>query len=59
MDIEKQRRDPQIDDQEPSTEIWQAKVDCLEEIVCFLLLKNQTLRMALSSNEQANTSAGL
>jgi hypothetical protein len=33
--------------QEESREDWRAKVDHLERCVCELLLKNQTLRMAL------------
>ena len=30
-------------------EDWQAKVERLQELVCSLLLKNQTLRMALQA----------
>lgn len=30
---------------EPSEDNWQATIDRLQEIVCMLLIKNQTLRM--------------
>ena len=58
MDTEKQPRDLLANDQEPSAEYWQAKVESLQEAVCFLLMKNQTMRMALSSERQPNHSAG-
>jgi hypothetical protein len=44
MDMEKQRRDHQSNDPEPSAEYWKAKADCLQEIVCLLLMKNQVMR---------------
>jgi hypothetical protein len=49
MDSEKQPRDLLTKDPEPSAEYWQAKVERLQEVVCFLLMKNQTLRMGLSA----------
>jgi len=48
-DTEQQPRDFLTNDQEPSAEYWQTKVERLEEAVCFLLMKNQTMRMALSA----------
>jgi len=52
MDNEQQPRDLLTNDQEPSTEYWQTKVERLQEAVCFLLMKNQTMRMALSAERQ-------
>jgi hypothetical protein len=57
MDTEKQPRDLLTNDQESSAEYWQAKVERLQEVVCFLLMKNQTMRMALSVERQPNHSA--
>ena len=51
MDTERQPRDLLKNDQEPSAEYWQAKVERLQEVVCFLLMKNQTMRMALSAEK--------
>jgi hypothetical protein len=51
MDTEKQPRDLLTNDQKPSAEYWQAKVERLQEALCFLLIKNQTLRMALSAEK--------
>ena len=51
MDTERQPRDLLTNDQEPSAEYWQAKVERLQEVVCFLLMKNQTMRMALSAEK--------
>jgi len=51
MDTEKQPRDLLTNDQEPLPEYWQAKVERLQEIVCFLLMKNQTMRMAFSAEK--------
>lgn len=51
MDTGKQRRDPLSNGQEPSVEDWQARVDRLQEIVCLLLTKNQTMRTALSGEK--------
>ncbi len=39
------------DEQEPLPEDWQATVRGLQEVVCFLLLKNQQMRMALSDEK--------
>jgi hypothetical protein len=47
MDTGKHRRDPLTNEQELSAEDWQARVDRLQEVVCLLLIKNQTMRMAL------------
>jgi hypothetical protein len=57
MGAEKQTRDELTNDQEPSAEYWQVKVERLQEAVCFLLMKNQTMRMALSVEKQPNHSA--
>ncbi len=51
MDTERQPRDLLTNDQEPSAEYWQAKVERLQEVVCFLLIKNQTMRVALSAEK--------
>jgi hypothetical protein len=51
MDTERQPRDLLTDDQQSSAEYWQAKVERLQEAVCFLLTKNQTMRMALSAEK--------
>jgi hypothetical protein len=47
MDSETNHRDPPPGGQESSVEEWQAKVDRLQELVCILLMKNQTMRAAL------------
>jgi hypothetical protein len=39
-------------------EDWQAKVERLQEVVCSLLLKNQTLRMALQAERAGAQGAG-
>ena len=57
MDTEQQPRDLLTHDQERSAEYWQTKVERLQEAVCFLMMKNQTMRMALSSERQPNHSA--
>jgi hypothetical protein len=57
MDTEKQPRDLLTNDQELSAEYWQARVERLQEVVCFLLMKNQTMRMVLSVERQPNHSA--
>lgn len=49
MDSETQHRDPPPSGQELSVEDWQAIVDRLQELVCMLLMKNQTMRTALSN----------
>jgi hypothetical protein len=51
MDTEQQPRDLLTNDQEPSAEYWQSKVERLQEALCFLLMKNQTMRMALSAEK--------
>ena len=57
MDTEKQPRDLLTNDQESSAEYWQAKVERLQEAVCFLLMKNQRMRMALSVERQPDRDA--
>jgi hypothetical protein len=47
METERQSRDPAGSEQEMPEKDWQAKVERLQECVCLLLEKNQTLRMAL------------
>ena len=54
MDTEKQPRNLLTNDKEPSAEYWQARVEHLQEAVCFLLMKNQTMRMALSAEKHPN-----
>lgn len=49
MDSESQHRDPPPSGQEPSVEDWRATVDRLQELVCMLLMKNQTMRTTLSN----------
>ena len=51
MDTERQRRDPQLHEQEASAEYWRAKADCLQEIVCQLLMKIQTMRFEQIASE--------
>ena len=53
MDSETSHRDAPPSGHEYSVEEWQAKVDCLQELVCILLTKNQTMRMALLSEKQS------
>jgi hypothetical protein len=56
MNFERQQG-PQ-DEQESHAEDWQAKVERLQEAVCVLLTKNQTMRMsllALSFREEASS----
>ena len=49
MDSETQHRDSLPRGQQPSVEDWQATIDRLQELVCMLLMKNQTMRTALSN----------
>jgi hypothetical protein len=49
-DGEKQSGDPQAGVLELPTEDWKAKVDRLTDVVCLLLMKNQRMRMALSTH---------
>jgi hypothetical protein len=58
MDTVNQRRDPLFNEQVPSAEDWQARVDRLQEVVSLLLMKNQTMRMALSTEEQSEQIGG-
>lgn len=48
---EKKHRDPHTDEQEPSADYWQARVDSLEEIVCLLLMENQAIRSQQAARE--------
>jgi hypothetical protein len=54
MDTEKQPGNLLNNDQEPSAEYWQARVERLQETVCFLLAKNQAMRMALAAEKATN-----
>jgi hypothetical protein len=56
MDTEKPR-DLLTNDQGPSAEYWQAEVERLQKAVCFLLMKNQRMRMALSVERQPDRDA--
>jgi hypothetical protein len=47
MNSEWQIRDPNRSDEEKVLLNWQSRVECLEEWVCLLLMKNQLLREAL------------
>lgn len=47
MDSETQHRDPPPGGPDPSVEDWQATINRLQELVCLLLVKNQTMRTAL------------
>lgn len=58
MDSETNHRDPPPSGQESSIEEWQAKVDRLQELVCILLMKNQTMRTALSTEMRKEENAG-
>ncbi len=51
MPNEKQSPFDLTNEQEPLPEDWQAKVRGLQEAVCFLLIKNQQMRMALSDEK--------
>jgi hypothetical protein len=42
-----------VNEQEGAQEDWQAKAERLEKCMCELLLKNQTLRMALLAERAA------
>jgi hypothetical protein len=53
MDTERQSRDLLANHQESSAEDWQARVERLQEVVCLLLMKNQTMRMRLSDERAA------
>jgi hypothetical protein len=55
MDTGKQPRDSLSNEQEFSAEDWQARVDCLQEVVCLLLTKNQRMRMALSAERPSES----
>ena len=48
MDSEIPHRDPPSG-QQRSVEDWQATIDRLQELVCMVLMKNQTMRTALSN----------
>jgi hypothetical protein len=49
MECDRQYRDPlPPNEQEPSAEDWKATIDRLQELVCVLLLKNESMRIALS-----------
>lgn len=41
-----------VNEQVEAQEDWQAKVEHLEQYVCELLIKNQTLRMALLAEQE-------
>jgi hypothetical protein len=49
MDSETQHRESPPSGQESSVEDWQATIERLQELVCMLLMKNQTMRTALSN----------
>jgi hypothetical protein len=51
MEFDAAKLDPPVS-QEQSADYWRERAECLEEWVCELLRKNQTLRMDLE-NEKA------
>ena len=58
MDSETNHRDPPPSGQESSVEDWQATVDRLQELVCMLLMKNQTMRTALLTERRKEENRG-
>jgi hypothetical protein len=52
MTYEKQAQAGLTNEQEPFAEDWQEKVEDLQKAVCLLLIKNQTMRMALSDEKR-------
>jgi len=58
MDSETNHRDPPPNGQESSVEDWQAKVDRLQALVCFLLMKNQIMRTALLTETRKEENKG-
>ena len=48
MAYEKQTQADLTHEQDPLAEDWQAKVESLQKTVCLLLIKNQSMRMALA-----------
>lgn len=52
MDTDNQHRTSPSDDQAPSAENCQAIIDRLQEVVCILLIKNETMRMTLSAERE-------
>lgn len=58
MDSETNHRDPSPSGRESSVEDWQAKVDRLQELVCILLMKNQTMRTALLTEMRKEENKG-
>ena len=51
MNCDAERIDPSIS-QERSADYWRERAECLEEWVCELLRKNQTLRMQTEGHSQ-------
>jgi len=58
MDSETNHRDFPPSRQESSVEDWQAKVDRLQEVICILLMKNQTMRTALRTEMRKEEDKG-
>jgi hypothetical protein len=54
MDTEKQLHMRSIDEEQASIENLQATVNGLRELVCFLLIKNQSMRTELMSAKISN-----
>jgi hypothetical protein len=54
MDTEKQLHMRSIEEKQASIENLQATVNGLRELVCFLLMKNQSMRMELISTKVSN-----
>lgn len=53
MAYEKQTQADLTHEQDQLAEDWQAKVDSLQKTVCLLLIKNQSMRMALAEKENS------
>ena len=58
MDSETNHRDPPPNRQESSIEDWQAKVDRLQELICILLMKNQTMRTVMLTEMRKKDNKG-
>jgi hypothetical protein len=52
MDAETQHRISGSNEQAPSAEDWRATIDRLREVVCTFLMKNETMRMTLSTERE-------
>ena len=58
MDASTQDRHPPIEREVAGAEELQARVDRLQALVCFLLMKNQRIRMELTTSKLCGCSNG-